>query len=157
VSSTRPASVPSEQAHAGTLNDLDSGRLSLAKSISDTETMVVNREAELAALKDEARRLELYDPANEHEKELDGSAYVSGHSIFNSPDLYARFSDYDSRFTKGSVLTPSLIKMGTSRKCSFVRLKILFQCFTDKVLISSRRVTIGGYPYCGPHHQHERS
>jgi len=74
VSSTRPASVPSEQAHAGTLNDLDSGRLSLAKSISDTETMVVNREAELAALKDEARRLELYDPANEHEKELDGSA-----------------------------------------------------------------------------------
>ncbi|KAJ3508633.1 hypothetical protein NLJ89_g5646 [Agrocybe chaxingu] len=74
ISSTRPASVPSEQAHATTLNELDSSRLSLAKSISDAEALLASKEAELAALKEEARMLEVYDPASEHEKELDGSA-----------------------------------------------------------------------------------
>lgn len=74
VSSTRPASVPSAEAHAGTLNELDISRLSLAKSISDVEGLIASREAELAALKEEARKLEDYDPALEHEKELDGTA-----------------------------------------------------------------------------------
>ncbi|KAF9533496.1 hypothetical protein CPB83DRAFT_783110 [Crepidotus variabilis] len=74
VSSTRPASVPSEGAHTATLNELDGTRLSLAKAISDSEALVASREAELANLKEEARRLELYDPENEHEKQLDGSA-----------------------------------------------------------------------------------
>ena len=74
VSSTRPASVPSAEAHAGSLNELDISRLSLAKSISDVEGLVASREAELAALKEEARKLEDYDPALEHEKELDGTA-----------------------------------------------------------------------------------
>ncbi|KAF5331054.1 hypothetical protein D9619_006015 [Psilocybe cf. subviscida] len=74
VSSTRPASVPSEQAHITTLNDLDSSRLGLAKSISDAETMLGDKEGELTALKEEARRLEVYDPAAEHAKELNGSA-----------------------------------------------------------------------------------
>lgn len=55
------------------MNELDSNRLSLAKAISDEETLAASREAELSALKEEARRLELYDPAAEHEKELDGS------------------------------------------------------------------------------------
>lgn len=76
VSSTRPGSVPSEQAHEATLNELDSSRLSLAKAISDAEAMLASKEAELSTLKDEARRLEVYDPALEHEKELDGSTYV---------------------------------------------------------------------------------
>ena len=74
VSSTRPASVPSAEAHAGTLNELDVSRLSLAKSISDVEGVIASREAELAALKEETRTLEDYDPASEHEKELDGAA-----------------------------------------------------------------------------------
>lgn len=74
ISSTRPASVPSENAHTATLNELDGTRLSLAKAISDSEALVASREAELANLKEEARRLELYDPENEHEKQLDGSA-----------------------------------------------------------------------------------
>lgn len=56
------------------MNELDSSRLSLAKAISDAETLAANREAELSRLKEEARKLELYDPAIEHEKELDGSA-----------------------------------------------------------------------------------
>ncbi|KAF8201465.1 hypothetical protein BJ912DRAFT_1019420 [Pholiota molesta] len=73
VSSTRPASVPSEQAHLSSLNDLDGSRLSLAKAISDAETMLGSKDAELSALKDEARRLEVYDPAADHEKELDGN------------------------------------------------------------------------------------
>lgn len=68
--------MPSEQAHNATLNDLDSSRLGLAKSISDAETMLGDKEGELAALKEEARRLEVYDPAAEHAKELNGSAYV---------------------------------------------------------------------------------
>lgn len=76
VSSTRPTSVPSQEDHAATLNELDGTRLSLAKAISDLEASVVNKEAELASLKEESRKLELYDPANEHEKELDGTAYV---------------------------------------------------------------------------------
>jgi len=74
VSSTRPASVPSQEANAATLNELDSTKLSMAKAISDSEALLTNKEAELAALKEEARRLELYDPAVEHGKELDGTA-----------------------------------------------------------------------------------
>ncbi|KJA20213.1 hypothetical protein HYPSUDRAFT_68618 [Hypholoma sublateritium FD-334 SS-4] len=73
VSSTRPASVPTEQAHISTLNDLDSSRLSLAKAISDAETSLGSKDAELSALKDKARQLEVYDPAVDHEKELDGA------------------------------------------------------------------------------------
>lgn len=74
ISSKRPASVPSEQAHAKALNELDRMNLDLVKSISDTESLVASQEAELARLKDETRRLEEYDPALEHQKELDGSA-----------------------------------------------------------------------------------
>lgn len=74
ISSTRPASVPSAKSHATALNELDGSRLSLAKSISDAEGLVASKEAELTALKEEARRLEEYDPAAEHEKELDGTA-----------------------------------------------------------------------------------
>ncbi len=73
MSSTRPASVPSANAHAALLNELDSGKLSLMKSISDMEGMITAKEAELARLKEEARRLEEEDPALEHEKELDSS------------------------------------------------------------------------------------
>ena len=73
ISCTRPSSIPSEEAHTATMNELDSGRLSLAKAISDAEALAANREAELSTLKEETRRLELYDPAAEHEKELDGS------------------------------------------------------------------------------------
>lgn len=74
VSSTRPTSVPSAEAHASALNELDRNRLALAKAISDAEGLVASREAELTALKEESRRLEQYDPAAEHEKELDGTA-----------------------------------------------------------------------------------
>jgi len=74
VSATRPSSVPSADAHTSTLNELDSSRLSLAKSIQELEGVVASKEGELAALKDEARRQEEYDPAAEHERELDGTA-----------------------------------------------------------------------------------
>ncbi|KAF8626220.1 hypothetical protein AX15_004909 [Amanita polypyramis BW_CC] len=73
VSSTRPASVLSVEAHAALLNRLDSERLSLMKSISDAEGMITSKEAELARLKEEARKLEECDPAAEHEKELDST------------------------------------------------------------------------------------
>ena len=43
------------------------------KAISDTEGMITAKEGELARLKEEARRLEEYDPPLEHEKELDSS------------------------------------------------------------------------------------
>lgn len=56
------------------LNELENSKLSLAKAISDAEGLAGSKEAELAALKEEARRLEAYDPAVEHTKELDGSA-----------------------------------------------------------------------------------
>jgi len=74
LSSTRPTTVPSEKAHSATLNELDGSRLSLVKAISDAEGLLASKEAELASLKDEARRLEEFDPALEHEKELDGTA-----------------------------------------------------------------------------------
>ncbi|KAJ7738509.1 hypothetical protein DFH07DRAFT_752490 [Mycena maculata] len=74
VSATRPSSVPSADAHTSTLNELDISSLSLAKSIKEYEGVVASKEGELAALKDEARRQEEYDPAAEHEKELDGTA-----------------------------------------------------------------------------------
>ncbi|KAF9036566.1 hypothetical protein BJ165DRAFT_1504375 [Panaeolus papilionaceus] len=73
ASSTRPASVPSEQAHVAMINQLDSSRMTLFKEISEKEALLASKESELSALKDEARRLEVYDPAAEHEKELDGT------------------------------------------------------------------------------------
>ena len=76
ISSKRPGTIPSAEAQAASLNELDSSRISLAKSISDMEGLIASREAELALLKEEARKLEDYDPAVEHEKELDGTAYV---------------------------------------------------------------------------------
>ncbi|KAJ7685023.1 hypothetical protein DFH06DRAFT_1074042 [Mycena polygramma] len=74
ISATRPSSVPSAEAHTSTLNELDIASLSLAKSIKETEGSVASKEGELTALKEAARRLEDYDPAAEHEKELDGTA-----------------------------------------------------------------------------------
>jgi kinetochore protein Spc24 len=49
----------------------------MAKAISECEALLTNKEAELAALEEEARRLESYDPAVEHGKELDGTVYVT--------------------------------------------------------------------------------
>ncbi|KAJ7098083.1 hypothetical protein B0H15DRAFT_1009529 [Mycena belliarum] len=73
VSAARPSSVPSAEAHTSTLNELDISSLSLAKSIKEAEGVVAGKEGELTALKEEARRLEDYDPAAEHEKDLDGT------------------------------------------------------------------------------------
>ncbi|GBE82407.1 putative kinetochore protein [Sparassis crispa] len=72
VSSTRPSTVPSVEAHARTLNDLDATRLQLAKAINDAEGALASKEAELARLKDEARALEEADSAAEHD--LDATA-----------------------------------------------------------------------------------
>ncbi|KAL0579982.1 hypothetical protein V5O48_002066 [Marasmius crinis-equi] len=74
VSSSRPKSVPSAEAHVAAINELDRSLLSLKKSISDAEEQVASREAELTILKEDARKLEEYDPALEHERDLDGSA-----------------------------------------------------------------------------------
>ncbi|KAM6500859.1 hypothetical protein JOM56_003873 [Amanita muscaria] len=71
VSAARPPSVPSAGAHAALVDELDSSKLSLMKAISDAEGMIADREAELTRLKEEARKLEDYDPSLEHEKELD--------------------------------------------------------------------------------------
>jgi kinetochore protein Spc24 len=49
----------------------------MAKAISECEALLTNKEAELAALKEEARKLESYDPAVEHGKELDGTVSVA--------------------------------------------------------------------------------
>ena len=73
-SSTRPSTVPTAAQHASSLNDLDATRLSLAKAINDAESSLASKEAELASLKEEARRLEECDPAAEHERELNGTA-----------------------------------------------------------------------------------
>lgn len=73
ISSIRTASVPSAESHAMTMNELDSSRLSLAKSISDTETLLVRQESELAALKEDSRKQEIFDPAIDHQGELDGT------------------------------------------------------------------------------------
>ncbi|KAL0071567.1 hypothetical protein AAF712_001424 [Marasmius tenuissimus] len=74
ISSSRPKSVPSAEAHVAAVNELDRSLLSLKKSISDAEEHVASQEAELASLKEEARKLEEYDPASEHERDLDGTA-----------------------------------------------------------------------------------
>ncbi|KAJ6455745.1 hypothetical protein C8R45DRAFT_586609 [Mycena sanguinolenta] len=74
ISATRPSAVPSADAHTSTLNELDIASLSLAKSIKEAEGSVASKEGELTALKETAHRLEDYDPASEHEKELDGTA-----------------------------------------------------------------------------------
>ncbi|KAF9065285.1 hypothetical protein BDP27DRAFT_1464100 [Rhodocollybia butyracea] len=72
-SATRPKTVPSAEAHAAAVNELDNSKLSLVKSISDAENRLASQETELAALKEEWLRLHHYDPATEHEKDLDGT------------------------------------------------------------------------------------
>ena len=85
--------------------------------------MLGSKEAELAALKDEVRRLEGYDPALEHEKDLDSSAWVLMLLFMLCADslLPSYLIDYDWLFTKGSVSNQLQIKMGDLPKCSFVR------------------------------------
>ncbi|KAG2158455.1 uncharacterized protein EDB93DRAFT_1077261 [Suillus bovinus] len=73
-SSMRPPNVPSLEKHASNLNELDGSRLSLAKAIRDAEGSLASKEAELAALKEQARSLEESDPAKDHQAQLDGSA-----------------------------------------------------------------------------------
>ena len=75
ISSVRPPSVPSVEAHAKMLNDLEDLRISLAKSLRDAEGLLTSKEAELGQLKQECATLEASDPANDHE--LDASACVS--------------------------------------------------------------------------------
>ncbi|KIJ69337.1 hypothetical protein HYDPIDRAFT_36407 [Hydnomerulius pinastri MD-312] len=73
-SSTRPPNVPTVEQHAARLNELDGSRLTLAKAIRDAESSLASKEAELAALKERARALEESDPAQNHQRELDGLA-----------------------------------------------------------------------------------
>lgn len=54
------------------LNELDSLRSSLAKSINDGEGTIANKEAELGRLKEEWAQQEASDPAMGHE--LDGTS-----------------------------------------------------------------------------------
>ena len=73
ISSTRPASVPSAEEHAAIINQLDVSRLSLCKAINECESLLANKEAELANLREETRLLEECDPAVEHANELDST------------------------------------------------------------------------------------
>ncbi|KAF7791278.1 hypothetical protein EIP86_002292 [Pleurotus ostreatoroseus] len=72
ISSTRPASVPSAEAHTKTLNKLEDARLSLAKAINEMESSLASKESEKARLREALHELEESDPATEHE--LDGTA-----------------------------------------------------------------------------------
>lgn len=74
ISSTRPPSVPSAEAHTNTLNKLEDARLSLAKAINEMESSLASKESEKARLREELHELEESDPAADHE--LDGTAYV---------------------------------------------------------------------------------
>lgn len=71
-SSMRPPGVPAVEQHAARLNEFDASRISLAKAIRDAENSLASKEAELAALKETARKLEESDPAQDHQRELDG-------------------------------------------------------------------------------------
>lgn len=71
-SSTRPSNVPTVEQHAARLNEFDASRISLAKAIRDAENSLASKEAELAALKETARKLEESDPAQDHQRELGG-------------------------------------------------------------------------------------
>ena len=72
ISSTRPPSVPSVEAHIKTLNKLEDARLSLAKAINEMESALASKESEKARLREELHALEESDPASEHE--LDSTA-----------------------------------------------------------------------------------
>ncbi|KAH0830617.1 hypothetical protein J3R83DRAFT_2072 [Lanmaoa asiatica] len=71
-SSTRPPNVPTVEQHAARLNEFDASRISLAKAIRDAENSLASEEADLATLKETARKLEESDPAQDHQRELDG-------------------------------------------------------------------------------------
>ncbi|KAI6022717.1 hypothetical protein EDC04DRAFT_2869669 [Pisolithus marmoratus] len=72
-SSTRPPDIPTPEQHAARLNELDGTRISLAKALRDAENSLASKEAELAALKEGARALEESDPAQIHQREIDGT------------------------------------------------------------------------------------
>ncbi|KAF7295072.1 hypothetical protein MIND_01045500 [Mycena indigotica] len=73
-SATRPNTVLSVENHNSTLSALDDNRLSLGKSIKETERLVASKEDELATLKEKVIQLEDQDPVAEHQRELDSAA-----------------------------------------------------------------------------------
>ncbi|KAF9452235.1 hypothetical protein P691DRAFT_805118 [Macrolepiota fuliginosa MF-IS2] len=117
ISSTRPDSVPSAETHTATLNKYDSTKFSLMKAIGDMQSEIGSKEAELAALKEEARKLEEYDPASEHEKELDGSvlrlAIYKALGFEPVPDKNGRISKMLVRSQSGDV---HVVELGTDER-----------------------------------------
>lgn len=75
-SSSRPHNVPTPEQHAARLNELDATRISLVKAIRDAENTMASKEAELAVLKQTAREMEECDPARNHQREMNGTAWV---------------------------------------------------------------------------------
>ncbi|KAI0035983.1 hypothetical protein K488DRAFT_82594 [Vararia minispora EC-137] len=67
ASAKRPPTVPSAEGHAENLHRLDAAQIALQKAVSDTQSTLTSREDRLAKLKEEARELELADPAGEAE------------------------------------------------------------------------------------------
>jgi kinetochore protein Spc24 len=98
ISSTRPASVPSAEEHAAIINQLDVSRLSLCKAINECESLLANKEAELANLREDTRLLEECDPAVEHANELDstvcGSLVLISYILSHAPDFRVRMQLY---------------------------------------------------------------
>ena len=63
--------MPTAEQHTENLNQLDATHLAIAKALSDAQGALTSKDAELARLKEEARKLEQSDPAVE--EELDGT------------------------------------------------------------------------------------
>ena len=57
------------------MNELDETRLSLIKAINDAEGALAGKEAELARIQEELKKLKESDPSAEHN--LDATAYVA--------------------------------------------------------------------------------
>lgn len=71
-SAQRPANVPSQSAHAQTINKLDSKRFALVKAIEEGESALNDKEAEYNRLKAELKELEERNVTDT--VELDGTA-----------------------------------------------------------------------------------
>ena len=58
------------------MNRVETENMNILKSRTENEGYISAKEAELLAIKAEIRELEESDPADEHRRELDGTAYV---------------------------------------------------------------------------------
>ena len=75
-SATRPASLPTAEAHAAAMNELEDARINLQKAASDLDDKQMATQASLALWRKKLASLNELDQVSQHLEDVDSSVYV---------------------------------------------------------------------------------